>query len=278
MTTVTTTVEQITPAKAQEYLTRNIANRRVREAIVGVYADQMKKGLWRLSNDAICFTKSGKLINGQHRMMAVCKSGIDCKFNVSRGYDEDDIMVMDNGISRSSGDVLFLQGVENANTVSGIVKRRLVLGRHIVAITNGDGGGLYSGSSKILNSAVNEEFYAHDVLYKDITKIAKNAYSKLRILSASEYGGIAAHLILDKNYSISQVKQFLEELCGQKPDSNNATALLRTKLINDKMQNAKMSAVMKQKLIIKAWNAFITGKSVKVLSYNEINDKDIWFV
>ncbi len=34
----------------------------------------------------------------------------------------------------------------------------------------------------------------------------------------------------------------------------------------------------KQKLIIKAWNAYITGKTVKVLKYVESVDKDLWFV
>ena len=275
---VTTIVEEITPAKAQEYLTRNINNRHVREAMVNNYADQMKRGLWRLSNDAICITNTGKLINGQHRLMAVCKSGITCYFNVSRGYDEEDIMVMDNGMARSAGDIFYLQGVENANTLSGIVKRRLILSRHNTALLNNSRGGLYSGYNKILNSTVNEEFYAHQELYKDVTKIAKSAYNKLRVLVTSEYGGIAAHLILDLNHSTEEVKAFLYELCGLQPDTNGVTNLLRTKLINDKMSNTKMSALMKQKLIIKAWNAFITGKTVKCLAYNEVNDKDVWFI
>jgi len=275
---VTTAVEKITPAKAQEYLTRNINNRRVREAMVNNYAEQMKRGLWRLSNDAICITNTGKLINGQHRLMAICKSGKTCEFNVSRGYDEDDIMVMDNGMGRSAGDILYLQGIENANTLSGIIKRRLVLSRHNTALTNNNNGGLYSGNNKILNAAVNEEFYAHQELYKEVTKIAKCVYNKLRVLVTSEYGGIAAHLILDQNHPIENVKAFWYEFCGLQPDSNSVTMLLRTKLVNDKMSKAKMSAVMKQKLIIKAWNAYITGKTVKVLAYNEINDKDIWFI
>lgn len=275
---VTTVVEQITPAKAQEYLSRNINNRRVREAMVNNYADQMKKGLWRLSNDAICLTNTGKLINGQHRLMAICKSGKTCEFNVSRGYDEEDIMVMDNGMARSAGDILYLQGIENANTLSGIVKRRLVLSRHNTALTNNNGGGLNSGNNKILNSAVNEEFYAHQELYKEVTKIAKCAYNKLRVLVASEYGGVAAHLILDLNHSIEETKNFWYEFCGLKPETNSVIAILRSKLMNDKLSKAKMSAVMKQKLIIKAWNAYITGKSIKQLQYNEINDKDIWFI
>ena len=278
MIMVTTAVEKITPAKAQEYLTRNVNNRRVREAMINNYADQMKKGLWRLSNDAICLTNTGKLINGQHRLMAVCKSGVTCYFNVSRGYDEEDIMVMDNGMARSAGDILFLHGVENANTLSGIVKRRLILSRHNTALLNSTRGGLYSGNTKILNSTVNEEFYTHQELYKDVTKIAKCAYNKLRVLVTSEYGGIAAHLILDMNHPIEDVKAFIYELCGLQPDTNGVTNLLRTKLINDKMSNTKMSALMKQKLIIKAWNAFITGKTVKCLAYNEVNDKDIWFI
>ena len=275
---VTTTVEMITPAKAQEYLTKNINNRRVREVMVNIYADQMKKGLWRLSNDAICFTKSGDLINGQHRMMAVCQSGIACQFNVSRGYSEADIMVMDNGVARSAGDILHLQGVDNANTMSGIIKRRMILSRHHTAVNSGVNNGVNSTNSKILNSAVNDEYYAHTELYKEITKFSKTVYNKLRVLVTSEYGGIAAHLILDLNHSIEETKNFWYEFCGLEPETNSVIAILRSKLMNDKLSKAKMSAVMKQKLIIKTWNAYITGKSIKQLQYNEINDKDIWFL
>lgn len=275
---VTTTVEMITPAKAQEYLTKNINNRRVREVMVSIYADQMRKGLWRLSNDAICFTKSGDLINGQHRLMAICKSGVSCQFNVSRGYAEADIMVMDNGVARSAGDILYLQGIENANTMSGIIKRRMILSRHNTAVNAGINNGINSTNSKILNSAVNDEYYAHTELYKEVTKFSKTVYNKLRVLVTSEYGGIAAHLILDLNHSIEETKNFWYEFCGLKPETNSVIAILRSKLMNDKLSKAKMSAVMKQKLIIKAWNAYITGKSIKQLQYNEINDKDIWFL
>lgn len=272
-TKITTSVELITPSKAQEYLTRNVNNRRLREIIVNVYADSMKRGLWRLSNDAICFTKSGKLINGQHRLQAICKSGCSAKFNVSRGYDEDDIMVMDNGVARSSGDVLYLQGIENSNTISGVIKRKLILNK------SHQGIGKYNHSNdKILNSVVNEEYFAHEEFYQDVVLFAKNCYRKLRVMAESEYGGISAHLILDLNHSEEEVKSFFKEFVGANPETNGAIGLLRSKLVNDKISKAKMSATMKQKLIIKTWNAYITGKSVRQLQYNEILDKDIWFI
>lgn len=100
-------VEKITPEMAVRYLKKNVDNyRRISKAKVNLYAEEMRAGKWQLNGEAICFDKSGKLKNGQHRLAAIAQVGKeDPKFSlemaVITGVD-DDVVVYDNGMMRST--------------------------------------------------------------------------------------------------------------------------------------------------------------------------------
>ena len=62
---------------------------------------------------------------------------------------------------------------------------------------------------------------------------------------------------------------FMNQLCTGSDISNNTIALLRTKLIQDKLSVKKMPQTLKVALIIKAWNNFRTNNdSLKLLKYD----------
>lgn len=271
MNKIVTTEELVTPAIAEYYLSRNINNRPLRASVVNVYADQMQRGLWRNSNDAICLTSSGNLINGQHRLSAVCKSGCSVIMNVSHGYDDEDILVMDNGVTRTAGDFFRINNITNYNNVASICKKRIMLGNHNTSLNSG-------GRIKIMNVDIEQEYSKHSEFYDKVVNKARECYTKLRVINISDIGGITAHLVLDLHHNESLPIEFFLEVCDKKPATNSVVTLLRTKLINDRMSKSKLTGFVKQKLIIKAWNAYITGKTMKILPYNEVFDKDLWFI
>ena len=78
-------IEKITPAIAKSMLTKNTCNfRRPDQARVTRYSDEQSRGKWKLTGDAIVFANTGELLNGQHRLLAVIKSGVTCEFVVLR--------------------------------------------------------------------------------------------------------------------------------------------------------------------------------------------------
>ena len=76
-------IMKVSPEMATKWLEKNIVNRRIRDYKVNAYARDMKNGDWRLNGEAIVFNKSGQLVDGQHRLNAIAKSGV----TVSRSED-----------------------------------------------------------------------------------------------------------------------------------------------------------------------------------------------
>jgi len=82
-------VETITPDIARKYLEGNTRNRKVVEGHVAALARDMKAGNFQLNWKAICFSPSGRLLNGQHRLHAVILADTAIETLVLRGIDED---------------------------------------------------------------------------------------------------------------------------------------------------------------------------------------------
>ena len=81
------TVEVITPAEAQSYLKNNAKHRPIKEKKVAEYMAEMSEGHWKLNGKTICFDTTGRLLNGQHRLSAVVRSGVALTTVVVRGLD-----------------------------------------------------------------------------------------------------------------------------------------------------------------------------------------------
>jgi len=65
----------ITPELASKLLERNIGNRKIKPAVVKKYTDAILSGNFICTNNGIALDKDGRLIDGQHRLAAVVKSG-----------------------------------------------------------------------------------------------------------------------------------------------------------------------------------------------------------
>ena len=72
-------------------------NRKVDDNLVDRYAHQMKKGLWDVNGEGIIIAESGRLLNGQHRLHAVIKSGKTIQSVVIYGVEEEAFKTIDTG-------------------------------------------------------------------------------------------------------------------------------------------------------------------------------------
>lgn len=77
--------EEITPEIAKRFLSRNVANRNLREATVRSYEIDMRRGNWVPTHQGIAFNDRGDLIDGQHRLTAIVRSGATVKMLITRG-------------------------------------------------------------------------------------------------------------------------------------------------------------------------------------------------
>lgn len=82
------TIEEIDPAQAATMLLHNTRNRPMKPATVNTYAKVMSSGDWTFTGESISFDLRGRLVNGQHRLSAVVKSGVPITVVVVRGVPD----------------------------------------------------------------------------------------------------------------------------------------------------------------------------------------------
>lgn len=97
----------LTPELARLFLDRRGIQRPVKGSHVDYLISQIRAGKWQYNGDTIRLSKSGHLIDGQHRCLAVVESGITIKTDLSIAVDDMAFYTINRGIAmRSSSDVL----------------------------------------------------------------------------------------------------------------------------------------------------------------------------
>lgn len=107
----TSSFEDITPAMAQEYLTKNVVNRSISQNHVIKLAMDMEAGKFLVTDAGIGFDTRGNLINGQHRLNAVILADKTVRMLVVRDLPPKSMGVMDVDVRRRSlANVLEIDG------------------------------------------------------------------------------------------------------------------------------------------------------------------------
>jgi hypothetical protein len=100
----TVKLETVGPDEARRLLKHNTHNRSVSKAHVDALAAEFRAGRYVLTTDAIGIATDGALTNGQHRLMAIERSGVTVKILVARGLSPEARDVTDGGRARSARD------------------------------------------------------------------------------------------------------------------------------------------------------------------------------
>lgn len=117
-------IKCVTPEMAKAWLVSNTNNRTVRNIVVERYAKSMKEGNWIPTHQGIAFDVNGRLVDGQHRLMAVEKSGVSVDMMVTFNLDPKAFGGMDQGVARNASDLL--GGNARIAEVSNLAARVLV--------------------------------------------------------------------------------------------------------------------------------------------------------
>ncbi len=108
----------VTPEMAKELLSMNMLNRPLSKVKVDRYAASMRAGLWRYNGEGLSIGRSGRLLNGQHRLHAIIASGVSCEMVIAYGVAEENFSTLDSAPGRSGADIAALLGWENASMAS----------------------------------------------------------------------------------------------------------------------------------------------------------------
>jgi hypothetical protein len=101
----------MTPTWAQELLDKNHPNNRKQKSLrIEQYARDMSQGFWVLTPEPICVDVDGWLTNGQNRLSAIIRSGLDIPVTLITGCPKKAIQAQDQGATRTTVDTARVSG------------------------------------------------------------------------------------------------------------------------------------------------------------------------
>lgn len=259
--------ENITPAKAQEYLNSSMGNRPISKPTVHSYADTMKQGGWMMNGVPIVFDIEGHLLDGHHRLEAITLAGIPVKMDVCRGVQSEAFTTYDCGRHRSLGQLLAMQSVKNYNTVGSVVACTETLVRTGRIYSNNS---VIAGHQRKRTNTESYEIYTRDPKgYNQAAEDAVRLVHTARILNASWIGGLIYYLTNTGGYNRKYVLDFFDSLCSLDDGAIQPANMLRKRILKEKLSNTNLIASQLFAFICIAWNAYVCGKELKFVRYND---------
>lgn len=131
-TQITSEVLYVTPALAKQWLAdNNTHNREFSELRVQTYAGEMRAGRWQFNGETLQFDINDVLLNGQHRLSAIVRSGIAQTFLIVRGLDPRVQITIDQGTRRKPAEQMLIAGItaDNSTAAAGRVYLQWITGR-----------------------------------------------------------------------------------------------------------------------------------------------------
>lgn len=257
-------IKTITPEIALEMLKCNIRNRRLDANIVLSYADMMIKGKWKPNGDAIRFSNSRVLLDGQHRLSAIVKSRKPQNIIIVSELEDEVFGTIDQQKTRTAGDILGRENIKNSNYISAIITK--YFGLKSRSYVSKSGAGLHNIKKTKID--ILEEYKEYSDLYNEIFEIARKCNSKIKLQQNSTIGGYIAYLVKEKKHKLEKVKSFFEQLYFGVDVENETINVLRDKLTQDAMSKYKMTDKMKHAMIVKTWNSYIKGSVLKRITFD----------
>lgn len=237
----------LTPLWALRLLGANLNNRRMNKAHVEKLAAAMRAGEWALNGETIKVSKTGNLLDGQHRCAAVVKSGVTISVLLVTGCDDHIFRTIDKGRARLNSDSLSALGFPSGGRLSACVN-----------LFRAAQAGLKHTSSSL--SEVEQTIAQHpeilDAIKFDKLRCKRVPYSAehaFRLLAGKVYGG---------EYVTAWVQSFADN------QFDDAQAALQKALDNAnylKKSNAVLPPWWQLGLLLKAIKWSATGKKCRIM-------------
>lgn len=247
--------ELITPERATELLALNHDNRNVSDATVVKYASDMSAGYWRDIGDPIRYS-SERLYDGQHRLLAIVRSGVSVCMWVKDDTDDDDMKVIDSGKARSFADTLRFRGVSNGRDVAALVKLLAVL-------FDDDSLTDHTAPTKLSQTRLDAFYVEHEDMILTAARRGYKVYAQIGV-SKSQLGAAFAwldHLGVDDEIS----EEFANLVGGDGSNLPVGSPILALRNYGTRIV-LNRKKVRRDELfiaVLKTFNAWVEGKSVK---------------
>lgn len=245
-------VVDVTPEMARQWLERNLGNRPITGAVVNRYARDMVSGRWKMAGDPIRFSKTGKLIDGQHRLTAILKTGVTVPCLVLTGLDDAIFNVIDTGRTRTKSDVVFIEHGLPVET-SKLLSSSAML---VYAYENE----LFSFKPSVANDELSEFIRAHPRLISATQYVRENVPHA----SPAPKAVAVAFYYFASALDDGRAKRFLERfMVGAANGTDDNLLHLRNACFSGRVNRRPMHTADLFGRLVRIWNSERRGKPIR---------------
>jgi hypothetical protein len=248
-----TSTQRITPDMARVMLGSNKNNRKLRKHRVRQYAEEMLRGQWQVTGEAIKFAKDGSLLDGQHRLHAIVESGVTVEMLVVGDLDLSTFKVLDSGMTRRPVDVLRALGVTNGTQKAAAVRA------YIAADAGIDVTNTHHLASLVTRTDVANFVIDNDELVNDAMRAATAAYNTCRG-SRPSWG--ALYMLISKKHGQAEAEMFFRSIVDGSGLSDGDPRLT---LRNWSVRHGSRTKSEHLASYVRAWNAYKDGEKMHIL-------------
>lgn len=256
----------VTPELASEWLSKPSPRQRsAARTTVATYARAMSEGRWiEPTTDPIAFTADGLLLNGQHRLLAVIRSGVTLEMLIALEVAEALFGVIDQGRKRQAPQFIRRPSANQIGTTARIIlwydHRRM---SNPAAPMNPVGIGAMAFDNDEILALVESPF--GDVIEESV-RLAGPAY-KAATIPLSQHAAVLAIARRD-GADGERLQEWLDGLVsGAGLSANDPRPRLRQRMTDIHGPHLRRSVPATWMLIVRAFNAFMQARTLGVLRY-----------
>lgn len=254
----------ITPQFATQLLAANTNNRRVKVGNLGKIGDDMLNGRWVFNGDAIRVDRDGSIIDGQHRLMEVERTGVSIQALLVTGLPLSARATIDTGSVRAASDELRMSGYKNDTTLASITSAYVRLMKHglLAAI---DGRGVPGNvSASVSTSEIIDTIESNEWLPELASHASLHSYKNLN----KTIGSTLYWVFKNREATPGDADYFFERLKdGVGLDADSPILRLRAALDALYVDKGRPQPKVIGAITIKAWNKFQLGEPCKALRF-----------
>jgi len=242
--------------RATELLEMNGENRPLSQAHVERIASQILQGKWRYNGDTIKISKTGDVLDGQHRLWAIIETKIAVDTAIAWGIDRDAFATIDTiRKARSFGDTVALNGAPRYRNVIGSALAWLIRWQRGVVEQ------YKAPVNRVENSDIERAFADNP----GITLAVEKA-TQLRTVANPSILAFLYYLAVSRNESLAE--RFFSTLSDPAGIGVN-DPFFRLRAYFTSEHHKRKDALMTIALAIKAMNAANTGTKMQNLAWRQ---------
>lgn len=253
----------ITPDIAHEMLKYNepteaLRNRPVTQSLVDIYATAMLDGRWHFTGDTIRFSQNMRLLDGQHRLLAVVASGVSIDALVAYGLPDETFAYIDIGKKRTTGDIFHIEGIPNSALMAAAVK--FVVGYESGWFSKASIGNL----SELIDNASLVDAYRTRMDIQESAVIG-HLFAKCKLAPPAIMTGVH-YLCAQKNRTKAD-EFFTSVATGEELKAKSPAFQLRKRLMTNVVEHERLGRKTIAAFAIKGWNAVRSGQEIRIFKF-----------